>query len=654
MPSRRPATASTRTRSSRTYTIRALSPPLMLRMRTLGVLWVDEANRMTAVGSPMGVIAAIIPVTNPTSTVLFKCLAAVKAGNAIVCAPHPRAARCCHRAAEVMADAAESAGAPRGLISCLEQVTLAGDARADAATATSRWCSPLAAPPWCARPIPSGKPTLAVGAGQCSRLHPSLRQGRRRGRAHGRSPLSPSTTERPASPSSRWCSTSRSPTRRSRPSRRNGTQFLSAAGAGETRHGALHRARRAAPRVRRPVRHHARPSAPASRPTARARCSAPRSTRSARKLRCRREILGPVLSFYRDARRRLRASRCREILDFGGAGHTLGLHAQIDEVIAHFSALPASRILINTPTLFGGMGFSAPPMHPSCWGRAPGADRSSPTMSRRFISSTSNASPTRCGRGGRSTNPTWAREAPCWRAASKTQRCRRSFSKEAAYRLRRPSDVAGGAAALRARSRHRDSGPYGRRRRATSPSTGIIFRRGRCATGWSLTLARRSPPCGALKRARGGRARDGCDCGGDRLSAGRRGGGSPSVPLRPREGWHRLSQRSSTKFPRPSRCSASATERSPMSAAARPASASSAAEGWYRCSDVARRRPLPRSHPGRRARHLHRGSRGEKAALAGRLPCGAPSRHRAHRHVNRAGRSAEPDGRPCISSAARC
>src|SRR5882724_5357051 len=96
----------------------------ILPMRTVGVLWVDEVNRMTAIGSPMGVIAAVIPVTNPTSTVLFKCMAAVKSGNAIVCAPHPRAARCCVRAAEVMSEAAVKAGAPRGLVSCLSKVTL--------------------------------------------------------------------------------------------------------------------------------------------------------------------------------------------------------------------------------------------------------------------------------------------------------------------------------------------------------------------------------------------------------------------------------------------------------------------------------------------------------------------------------------------------
>ncbi len=136
----------------------------MLPMRTIGVLWVDEANRMTAVGSPMGVIAGIIPVTNPTSTVLFKCMAAVKSGNAIVCAPHPRAARCCARAAEVMADAAVKAGAPHGLVSCLSEVTLQATGELmrhpDVALVMA-----TGGPGMVRAAYSSGKPTLAVGAG---------------------------------------------------------------------------------------------------------------------------------------------------------------------------------------------------------------------------------------------------------------------------------------------------------------------------------------------------------------------------------------------------------------------------------------------------------------------------------------------------------
>jgi acetaldehyde dehydrogenase (acetylating) len=70
------------------------------------------------------------------------------------------------------------------------------------------------------------------------------------------------------------------------------------------------------------------------------------------------EILGPVLSFYRTRDVDAGYERCREILAFGGEGHTLGIHCEDDALIARFSSLRAGRIVINTPTLFGGMGFS--------------------------------------------------------------------------------------------------------------------------------------------------------------------------------------------------------------------------------------------------------------------------------------------------------
>jgi len=70
------------------------------------------------------------------------------------------------------------------------------------------------------------------------------------------------------------------------------------------------------------------------------------------------EILGPVLKVYRVAGADQGWQRCREILAFGGEGHTLALHAADPDVIARFSALPASRVLVNTPALFGGMGYS--------------------------------------------------------------------------------------------------------------------------------------------------------------------------------------------------------------------------------------------------------------------------------------------------------
>jgi acetaldehyde dehydrogenase (acetylating) len=70
------------------------------------------------------------------------------------------------------------------------------------------------------------------------------------------------------------------------------------------------------------------------------------------------EILGPVLSFYRAGTVAAAIGRLREVLGFGGQGHTLGIHASDEQVISQLSRLPASRMPVNTPSLFGGMGYS--------------------------------------------------------------------------------------------------------------------------------------------------------------------------------------------------------------------------------------------------------------------------------------------------------
>lgn len=95
-------------------------------VKTVGVIRHDPARRLYEIAWPMGVVAALVPSTNPTSTALYKCLIAVKARNAIVVAPHPSAARCTYESVEAMRLAAEAAGAPRGLISCLQHISLPG------------------------------------------------------------------------------------------------------------------------------------------------------------------------------------------------------------------------------------------------------------------------------------------------------------------------------------------------------------------------------------------------------------------------------------------------------------------------------------------------------------------------------------------------
>ncbi len=95
-------------------------------IKTVGVIAHDAQRRIYEIAWPMGLVAGLIPSTNPTSTVMNKVLIAVKARDGIVIAPHPAAVRCCLETARLMAQAAEAAGAPQGLIGCMSLVSLPG------------------------------------------------------------------------------------------------------------------------------------------------------------------------------------------------------------------------------------------------------------------------------------------------------------------------------------------------------------------------------------------------------------------------------------------------------------------------------------------------------------------------------------------------
>jgi acetaldehyde dehydrogenase (acetylating) len=93
-------------------------------MKTVGVI--KQTDTIIEVASPRGVVAAIIPVTNPTSTAIFKILISVKARNAVVLSPHPSAANCINEATRVMREAGEAAGLPVGAVSCMSVATQEG------------------------------------------------------------------------------------------------------------------------------------------------------------------------------------------------------------------------------------------------------------------------------------------------------------------------------------------------------------------------------------------------------------------------------------------------------------------------------------------------------------------------------------------------
>lgn len=93
---------------------------------TVGVIRRDESRKTYDIAWPMGVVAALTPSTNPTSTTIFKILISVKARNGVVVAPHPSAVKCSAEAARLMAEAGERAGMPKGLVSCMTNVSLPG------------------------------------------------------------------------------------------------------------------------------------------------------------------------------------------------------------------------------------------------------------------------------------------------------------------------------------------------------------------------------------------------------------------------------------------------------------------------------------------------------------------------------------------------
>jgi acyl-CoA reductase-like NAD-dependent aldehyde dehydrogenase len=101
-----------------------LLPRSMRGLKTVGVLRDCKDRKVVEIAVPMGVIAAILPTTNPTSTAIYKILISLKAGNAVVLSPHPRARRCTCETAEVMYQAARSAGAPEAIIQCIESSSI--------------------------------------------------------------------------------------------------------------------------------------------------------------------------------------------------------------------------------------------------------------------------------------------------------------------------------------------------------------------------------------------------------------------------------------------------------------------------------------------------------------------------------------------------
>jgi acetaldehyde dehydrogenase (acetylating) len=337
-------------------------------MKTVGVVARDEARKIVEIAEPFGVVAAIVPSTNPTSTAIYKILISLKARCPIVMSPHPAAARCITRVAEVMADAAAAAGAPAGAVNWMQTVTLEGTQELmrhrDVAVILATGGMGLVRAAYSA-----GKPAYGVGPGNApcyverSADLAKAASDIMVGKCFDNGVLcsSPNSVVVDASVHDEV----------KRQFMRQGAYFMAPAEADKLAAALVSPQRLPNPKL---------VGKPASAIAEQAGFGIPPKTRAliaelkgvGRDYPLSIEKLCPVLSYYVVADWREGCERCIQILRYGGMGHTMSIHSRNEDVILEFGLKkPAFRIVVNTPTTHGSIGLTTgldPAMTLGCGG----------------------------------------------------------------------------------------------------------------------------------------------------------------------------------------------------------------------------------------------------------------------------------------------
>lgn len=322
-------------------------------LRTVGILRRDDERRVWDVGVPVGVIAGIVPSTNPTSTVIYKSLIALKAGSPIVFSPHPHAVRCTLHAARLMAEAAEAAGCPKGAISCLTMPSL--DAVQELLHAPQvRLILATGGGAMVRAAYSSGKPAIGVGAGNGPAYIHRSADIPRAVRDILRSKTFDNGTVCASEQSvivERCCEA-----RVREEFRKQGCYFLNTEEAGRVARLLLRPDGTINPKVvgrtACAVARMAGVTVPESTPVLLAN-----ETEAGPARPYSREKLCPVLAFFVEEDEDTILRRICEVLAGEGAGHTFVLHAKDEAVVRRFAlTVPVSRFLVNVPASLGGIG----------------------------------------------------------------------------------------------------------------------------------------------------------------------------------------------------------------------------------------------------------------------------------------------------------
>ena len=347
-------------------------------LRTKGV--VSESKDVVEIASPRGVVAGVIPSTNPTSTAIFKILIAIKSRNTVVLSPHPSAAKCINETARVMRDAGVKEGLPSDAIGCMTTATIEGTEtlmkhkQTAVILATGGIGLVRAA-------YSSGKPAFGVGPGNvpvCVERTadvPKAVQDILTGKCFDNGTIC-------ASEQAVICDAPIEQAVREQ-FRLQGAHFLSAAEADQLGKVVATPQRSLNPAVVGKSVEVIAKMAGLSVPPG-TRCLIADVAGVGRDHPLSMEKLSPILAFYVVDGLESCAARAQEVLHYGGMGHTAGIHTRSREAAVKFGfEMPASRITVNTPTTHGAIGFSTalpPSMTLGCgsWGGNVTSDNVSP------------------------------------------------------------------------------------------------------------------------------------------------------------------------------------------------------------------------------------------------------------------------------------
>ena len=324
-------------------------------LKTVGIVHEDPEKGILEIASPVGVIAAIIPSTNPTSTTINKALIALKGRNTIVFSPHPSAVGCIQESSRILAEAATEAGAPEGAIGCLSLPTIEGTRelmshrRTALILATGGHGLVKAA-------YSVGKPAFGVGPGnvpayvESSADIPRAIQDIFAGKCFDNGTLCSSEQAIITDVSIK--------DQVIEEIKRNGGYFLSKQEIEALGQIVVTAKRTVNPKI---------VGKPAATIAALAGIRVPEGTRVlvaplsgvGRDYPLSMEKLSPILAFYVEKDWQAACDRCIELINYGGLGHTLAIHSRNDEIIRQFGLQkPVFRIVVNTQAALGAVGYT--------------------------------------------------------------------------------------------------------------------------------------------------------------------------------------------------------------------------------------------------------------------------------------------------------